>query len=78
MHDTVWFEIQGLASVTIASSEFKEAAAIQAEALGMDNAKCVFVPHPIQDATIEQMQNKAEGIVSHVIAALKEALKEKP
>lgn len=70
MHDTVWFEIQGLASVTIASSEFKEAAAIQAKALGMANAECVFVPHPIQDATDDEMQNKAEAIVSEVIAAL--------
>jgi len=72
LHDTVWFEIHGLASVTIASSEFKEAAAIQAQALGMDNAKCVFVAHPIQDATDEQLQDKASAIIEKVIAALKE------
>ena len=71
MHDTVWFEIQGMASVTIASSEFEEAANIQAKALGMDDAECVFVPHPIQDATDEEMSIKAEHIVESVINALK-------
>ena len=70
MHDTVWFEIQGLASVTIASSEFKEAAAIQAKALGMSDAECVFVQHPIQDATDDQMREKAKTIVEAVVSAL--------
>ncbi|MFT5209285.1 MAG: hypothetical protein ACI9CE_001007 [Flavobacterium sp.] len=70
MHDTVWFEIQGLASVTIASSEFKDAAAIQARALGMDDAECVFVQHPIQDATDDQMREKAQTIVKAVVSAL--------
>ena len=70
MHDTVWFEIQGMASVTIASTEFKEAAAIQAKALGMEDAECVFVQHPIQDATDKEMREKAQSIVKAVISAL--------
>lgn len=70
MHDTVWFEIQGLASVTIASDEFKDAAAIQAKALGMDDAECVFVEHPIQDATDVQIREKAQSIVKAVVSAL--------
>lgn len=71
MHDTVWFEIQGKPAVSIASSEFKEAAQTQADALGMSDAACVFVPHPIQDATDEEMSGKADGIVEAVIAALR-------
>jgi hypothetical protein len=70
LHDTVWFEIQGLASVTIASDEFKDAAAIQAKALGMDDAECVFVEHPIQDATDVQIREKAQSIVKAVVSAL--------
>ena len=70
MHDTVWFEIQGVPSVSIASSAFVDAAATQAKALGMTDAKCVFVPHPIQDATDAEMQAKADECVNEVIKAL--------
>ena len=70
MHDTVWFEIQGVPAVSIASSEFKDAAATQASMLGMDDAKRVFVPHPIQDATDDEMRTKADECVDAVVAAL--------
>ena len=70
MHDTVWFEIQGTPAVSIASSEFIDAAQTQAEALGMQDAKRVFVAHPIQDADDQQMTSKADAIVEEVIAAL--------
>ena len=43
MHDTVWFEIQGLPSVSIASSEFAEGAEAQRKALRMDDARYVLV-----------------------------------
>ncbi|MAD07296.1 MAG: hypothetical protein CMP86_07785 [Gammaproteobacteria bacterium] len=71
MHDTVWFEIQGTPAVSIASSEFVDAARTQAEALGMQDAKRVFVAHPIQDADDQQMSSKADAIVDEVIAALR-------
>ena len=70
MHDTVWFEIQGTPAVSIASSQFKDAAETQASALGMKDAKRVFVEHPIQDATDAEMRAKAEAVVAEVIAAL--------
>ena len=70
MHDTVWFEIQGVPAVSIASSAFEDAAETQAKALGMADAKRVFVPHPIQDATDEEMQARADACVEEVIAAL--------
>ena len=70
MHDTVWFEIQGIPAVSIASSEFVGAAETQASALGMNDAQRVFVQHPIQDATDEEMRAKADVVVEEVIAAL--------
>ena len=70
MHDTVWFEIQGVPSVSIASSEFEEAADTQATALGMTDAQCVFVAHPIQDATDDEMREKADAVIDEVIGAL--------
>ena len=70
MHDTVYFEIQGTPSVFIASSEFVEAAEAQSQALGLPDVRRVFVPHPIQDATDEEMRDKADAILDEVIAAL--------
>ena len=70
MHDTVWFEIQGTPAVSIASTEFVDAAETQAKALGMLDAQRVFVAHPIQDATDDEMRAKADEVVDQVIAAL--------
>ena len=70
MHDTVWFEIQGRPSVSIASSEFAQAAEAQRTALGMDGARYVLVDHPIQDATDAEMRAKAGAVLEAVIEAL--------
>jgi hypothetical protein len=70
LHDTVWFEIQGTPAVSIASSEFVDAATTQAKALGMLDAQRVFVAHPIQDANDAEMSAKADAVVEQVIAAL--------
>ncbi len=70
MHDTTWFEINGKPSVFIASSEFIDAAEVQAEALGFPGVRRIFVPHPIQDATDDEMREKADAIVDLVIDAL--------
>ena len=72
MHDTVWFEINGLPSVTVASEEFVDAATAQANALGMTDAQRVFVAHPIQDATDDQMRENADAVIDQVIASLTE------
>lgn len=70
MHDNVWFEIQGIPAVSIASSEFGEAAISQRSALGMNDARYVLVPHPIQDATDDEMRAKAVDALDEIIAAL--------
>jgi hypothetical protein len=70
LHDTVWFEIQGLPAVSIASSQFAEAAEVQRKALGMEGARFVLVEHPIQDATDDEMRAKAGAVVDAVISAL--------
>jgi len=69
LHDTVWFEIQGIPAVSIASSEFRTAAEAQAKALGMDARRC-FVTHPIQDRTDDEMRQLADDILEEVVGAL--------
>lgn len=66
----MWFEIQGLPAVSIASSEFAEAAEVQRKALGMEDGRYVLVPHPIQDATDEEMRGKARAVLDGVVRAL--------
>ena len=36
----------------------------------MEEARCVFVPHPIQDATDAEMRGKADACVEEVVQAL--------
>lgn len=66
----MWFEIQGVPAVSIASSEFAEAAEAQRRMLGMDDARYVLVDHPIQDATDDEMRGKAQAALEAVIGAL--------
>ncbi len=70
MHDSVWFEINSRPTVFIASSEFVDAAQAQAEALGLPEVRRIFVPHPIQDATDDEMRAKADAIVDRIVEAL--------
>ena len=56
--------------MSIASIEFEDAAATQAKALGLRDARTVFVPHPIQDATDDEMRAKADAVIDEVIRAL--------
>jgi hypothetical protein len=71
VHDSVWFEINQKPAVMIASNTFVDAAEKQATTLGLPELHRVFVPHPIQDATDDEMRAKADAIVEQVIDALK-------
>ncbi len=72
MHDTFWFETQGIPAVAIASSEFGQAAIAQRSALGMEDARYLLVPHPIQDATDDEMRAKAQEALANILSALTE------
>ena len=69
MHDTVDLEVRGVPSVFVASSVFVDAAEAQAKALGLDVAR-VFVAHPIQDRTDDEMRALAETAVKELLAHL--------
>ncbi len=69
MHDIVNLESAGLPGVFVASTEFVDAAAAQARALGADPAR-VFVPHPIQDRTDDELRALADASVDAVVAAV--------
>ena len=68
MHDIVGLEGLGIPAVMIASDQFVQAAEIQARALGADPAR-IFVPHPIQDRTDDEMRAIADAVVDDLLAA---------
>jgi hypothetical protein len=69
VHDTVNIEAAGIPMVFIASTEFVDAADAQSTALGADPAR-VFVPHPIQDRTDDELRALADGAIDGIIGAL--------
>ena len=69
MHDIVNLEGLGVPSVFVASSEFVEAADAQASALGADPAR-VFIPHPIQDRTDDEMRVLADDAIDEILRAV--------
>ncbi len=69
MHDIVNLEAVGVAGVFLASTEFIDAAAAQARALGADPA-VIFVPHPIQDRTDDEMRALADAAMDNIVASI--------
>jgi hypothetical protein len=69
VHDIADLERRGVVGVFVASDEFVDAAEAQASALGFDAAR-VFVPHPIQDRSDDEMIAIAEAAVGAVIAEI--------
>jgi hypothetical protein len=71
LHDIANLEGQGVAGVFVATTEFVDAASAQAAALGFAAGVLpgVFVPHPIQDRTDEEMRRLAEQALEPVVNA---------
>jgi hypothetical protein len=62
-------EGQGVPGVFIASDVFEDGARRQATALGADPA-AVYIPHPIQDRTDEEMVAMADSAFEEIVARL--------
>jgi hypothetical protein len=62
-------ESRGIPVVGVATTEFIEAAAVQAKSLGIDPAY-VFIPHPVQDRTDSELRALAERHTTAILALL--------
>ncbi len=69
MHDIVELERSGTPGVFVASTEFVDAADAQSRSLGFHPAR-VFVTHPIQDRTDDEVRALADGALDALIAEL--------
>jgi hypothetical protein len=69
LHDITTLDRRGIAGCAIATEALQPAAAAQARALGIDPA-VVWVPHPIQNRTAEELEAIADGVIDEVIASI--------
>jgi hypothetical protein len=63
------FDSRGIPGVNIVTTGFTQAVEAQSTALGFDPA-VVFVPHPIQNRTTEELQIIADDAVEAVLRSL--------
>ena len=69
MHDTSDLEIRGIPSVYVATTEFVDGADAQAKSLGFAHSP-IYIEHPIQDRTDEEMVAIGEKAFETVVAQL--------
>ena len=72
VHDVTDLETRGLPAVYVATEAFVDGAERQAKALGFAPA-AVFVSHPIQDRTDEEMRAIAEAAFAEIVAGIVES-----
>jgi len=70
LHDSTKLEGLGIPAVPVATREFMTAARAQASALGRPDFDAVYVAHPIQDQTNEEIRAKAEAVLEEIARRL--------
>jgi len=70
VHDIADLETRGVPAMFIASDAFVVAADSQSKALGFPSLQRVFVPHPIQDRTDDEMSVLADSAYDSIVAAI--------
>ena len=62
-------ESRGIPAVGVATTEFIDAAEVQAKSLGVDPAY-VFIPHPVQDRTDDELRALADTPFDSIVGML--------
>jgi hypothetical protein len=62
-------EARGIPTVGVATTEFRQGAEAQAKALGTDPA-LVFIPHPVQDRTDDELKQLADEHLEAIVKLL--------
>jgi hypothetical protein len=70
LHDTIRLENLGVPAVPVATTEFITPARIQAGALGRPDFDAIYVEHPIQDQTPEQIRARADRVAGEIVRRL--------
>jgi alkanesulfonate monooxygenase SsuD/methylene tetrahydromethanopterin reductase-like flavin-dependent oxidoreductase (luciferase family) len=70
LHDSTKLESFGIPSLPVATTEFVTAARAQAAALGRADLDAIYVAHPIQDQTKQEIEQKAEAVLDEIARRL--------
>jgi hypothetical protein len=68
--DLVHLERRGIPAVGIATAPFADEAVQQARLLGMPDARMVYIPHPVQLLSRDELAARADAVFPDVLAAL--------
>ena len=66
----VELERQGLATAAVATEPFVDEALEQARVLGMPDYRMVYVPHPVQRLSIEELHGYADRVFEEIVSRL--------
>jgi len=69
VHDIDDFERRGVPAIFVASEPFRNAAITQSAGLGFE-ATGIYIAHPIQDRTDNEMFELADGVIQELLASL--------
>ena len=71
LHDVLAFEEGGRPAVLVASDVFEQAATDQAAKLGAPGVHRVFVPHPVQDRSDDELREMARAVAGEIEVSLR-------
>ncbi len=63
------FDAKGLPGVSIVTTEFRDAVAVQSRALGFEPA-VIYVPHPVQNSSAEELAAVADAVIEPALSLL--------
>ncbi|MGN6867384.1 MAG: UGSC family (seleno)protein, partial [Solirubrobacteraceae bacterium] len=70
VRDMVELERRGLPTAGVATEPFVDEALEQARVLGMPDYRMVYVPHPVQLLTVEQLHGYADRAFEEIVVRL--------
>lgn len=70
MCDIVHLERRGIPAVGIATTPFADEAVEQARLLAMPGCRMLYIQHPVQLLTADELAKRADAIIAAIIAAL--------
>ena len=66
----VTLERLGIATAAVATHPFLDEALEQARLLGMPDYRMVYVPHPVQLLTLEELHASADAVFEEIVGRL--------
>jgi hypothetical protein len=63
------FDSRGIPGISVVTTGFTDAVQVQSKALGFDPA-VIFVPHPIQNRTADELKKIADDVIEPALKLL--------